>query len=125
MCLRKDAYECLAKHESGIQLDVFKYLWKVKAFPSVVTRAWRVLMDSLPTRECLGRRGVTMNTTLCALCQIKEESCQHLFLECKHALNVWLMCYRLFDLLFVQHKNIKSHFESFHLFQVNNKQNMV
>ena len=82
------AYECLAKQGRGPHLDVFKYLWKAKAFPCVVTTVWRVLMNSLPTRECLSRRGVMMNTTLCALCQIKDESYQHLFLECKHAMCV-------------------------------------
>jgi len=72
-------YECLSKHGRGPQHDVFKSLWKVKAFPSVVTVAWRILMDRLPTRVCLSRRGVLMETTLCALCQTKEKSCQHLF----------------------------------------------
>jgi len=35
------------------------------------------------------------------------------------------MCYRCFGILFVQPKDIKSHFESFHLSQISNKQNMV
>jgi len=81
-------YKCLAKQGSGPQYDVFKYLWKAKGFPSVVSTTWRVLTDSLPIRERLGRRAVTMNTSLCALCQTKEESCQHLFLQCKHAMSV-------------------------------------
>jgi len=54
------AYECLSKHGRGPQFDVFKLLWEVKVFPSVVTVAWRMLMDRLPTRECLSRRGVLM-----------------------------------------------------------------
>jgi len=33
------AYECLAKFERGHQLDVFKYLWKAKAFPNVTITA--------------------------------------------------------------------------------------
>jgi len=110
------AYECLAKQVSGPHLDVFKYLWKVKAFPSVVNTAWRALTDSLTTRGGLSRRGVMMNTTLCALCQTKEESCQHIFLECQHAMSVWLMCYRWVGILFVQHEDIRTPFESFHLF---------
>jgi len=110
------AYECLAKHGRGPRLDVYEILWKAKAFPSVLTTAWRVLMDRIPTRECLSRRGVTMNSTLCALCQTKNESCQHLFLECRYAMSVWSMCYRWMGILFVQHSDLKTHFESFHLF---------
>ena len=30
------AYACLAKHHSSCQHDVFKYLWKIKAFPNVI-----------------------------------------------------------------------------------------
>jgi len=109
------AYECLTKQGRGPHSDVFKYLWKAKAFPSVVTTAWRVLTNSVPTRECLSRRGVAMNNALCAFCQINVESCQHLFLECKHAMCVWFMCLRWVGILFVQHNDIKTHFESFHL----------
>ena len=119
------AYECLSKHGRGLQLDVFKYLWKAKAFPSVVTTTWRVLVDRLPTRECLSRRGVMTSSTLCDLCQAKEEYCQHLFLECNYAIRFWSMCFRWICILFVQHNDMKSHFESFHLFQVSHSQNLV
>ena len=119
------AYECLAKHERGPHLDVYDILWKSKAFPSVLTTTWRVLMDRIPTRECLSRRGVTMNSILCALCQTMNESCQHLFLECRYATSVWAMCYRWMSILFVQHNDLKTHFESFQLFQVSYNQNLV
>ena len=46
----KSAYECLAKQIRDPQSEVFKLLWKVKAFPSVVTTAWRVLVGRIPTR---------------------------------------------------------------------------
>ena len=55
----------------------------------------------------------------------QDESCQHLFLECKYAMSVWSMCFRWIGILFVQHNDIKIHFESFHLFQVSNSQNLV
>ena len=66
-----------------------------------------------------------LNNALCALCQVNVESCQHLFLECKHAMSVWFMCFRWVGILFVQHNDVKTHFENFHLFQISNKQNMV
>jgi len=69
------AYECLAKRSRGPQSEFFKLFWKAKAFPNVLTTAWRVLLGRVPTRVCLNRRGVMMNSTLCAMCQSKEESC--------------------------------------------------
>ena len=119
------AYDCLKKQGRGPHSEVFKYLWKAKAFPSVVTTAWRILMNSVPTRECMSRRGVVLNNALCALCQNNVESCQHLFLECKHAMSVWIMCLRWVGIIFIQHNDVKTHFENFHLFQISNKQNMV
>ena len=70
-----NAYERLDKQSRGTQSEVFNLLWKAKAFPNVVTTTWRVLLDRIPTRVCLSRRGVMMDTTLCAMCQVKEESC--------------------------------------------------
>jgi len=119
------AYERLDKPERGPYIDAFKYLWKIKAFPNVVITTWRVLLGRVPTRECLSRRWVILNTTICALCQSKEESCQHLFLECKYALCVWALCFRWIGILFVQHNDLMTHFESFHLIQSSNKQNLV
>jgi len=66
------AYECLTQHVGGHQHEVFKSLWKTKAFPCVLTVAWKILLNRLPTRDCLSRRGVLVETTLCALCQVKE-----------------------------------------------------
>jgi len=76
----KSAYECIAKPDIGSQQDVFKILWKLKAFPNATTTAWRVLLGRMPTRQCLSRRGVLLNTMLCTFCQVNDESCQHLFL---------------------------------------------
>ena len=62
------SYECLAKQSRGTQSDVFNFLWKTKAFPNVIVIAWRLLLDRIPTRVSLSRRGVTMESTLCAMC---------------------------------------------------------
>jgi len=121
----KSAYASIAKRGDGTRIAVFDLLWKAKAFPTVLITAWKPLLDRLPTRECLSRRGVTMESTLCVLCQSKVESCQHLFLECDVVVRVWDLCYRWIGILFVQHNPLKNHFESFTLTQVSNKQDMV
>jgi len=121
----RSAYDLIDKHNRGPQCQAFKYLWKAKAFPNVLTTAWRVLLGRVPTRVTLNRRGVVMQNTLCALCQTKEESCQHLFVECAHAQRVWNLCHRWIEILSVQHNEIMIHFESFYLAQSNNKHNQI
>jgi len=97
----------------------------VKTFPNVMLTAWRVLLGRIPTRMCLSRRGVLLNSTVCAFCESEEESCQHLFLERKHAWRVWTLCFRWIGILFVQHNDIATHFESFYLIHGSCKQNLV
>jgi len=84
----RSAYECLVKADRGPQIAAFKYLWKTKTFPNVVITAWRVMLGRVPTRECLRKRGVMLDSVVCVMCQSEEESCQHLFLDCKHARSV-------------------------------------
>jgi len=119
------AYECLAKHVRGPHHDLFKFPWKVKALPNMMITTWRVLLGRMPTTLCLSRRGVTMNTILCALCQAKDESYQHLFLQCKYAQWIWSVCFKWIGILFVQHNVLKTHFENFHLIQASSNQNLV
>jgi len=80
---------------------------------------------NFPTRMCLRRRGVLLDTYVCALCELKEEFCQHLFLECKVASRVWDLCLRWIGILYVQHNDVRNHFESFMLTQGSNKQNQI
>jgi len=119
------AYECLAKQTRGTQQASFELVWKAKAFPNVLTTTWRILIDRLPTKEGLSRRGVLMDTTVCVLCKIKEESCQHLFIDCKYAQLVWSLYLQWLGFEFVQHNDLKSHFVSFHCAQASSKQNLV
>jgi len=56
------AYECLAKYSRGPQSEEYNLLWKAKAFSNVVMTAWRVMRGRMPTRVCLSRRGVLMNS---------------------------------------------------------------
>ena len=91
----------------------------------MLTTAWRVLIDRIPTRVGLSRRGVHMLSNACGLCQSKEESCQHLFIECKVAQLVWSLCLKWLGIMLFQHNDPKIHFLSFHSAQASCKQNMV
>jgi len=66
-----------------------------------------------------------LNTMLCALCQTKDESCQHIFIECPYAQSMWTLCFKWIGISFVQHNVLLMHFESLCLSQVNNEQNLL
>ncbi|XP_068504327.1 uncharacterized protein [Phaseolus vulgaris] len=119
------AYECIAHPVRSSQNDVFRYLWKIKTFPNVLTTTWRVLIGRIPTRENLSRKGVIMNTILCAMCESKEETCQHTFIECVAAQRVWSLCLRWIGIVSVQQNAILSHFESFYLPQLSSRQSLL
>jgi len=119
------AYNHLAKRPGATHHYAFEYLWKAKAFPNVLMTAWRALLNRIPTMENLSRRGVQMNSVVCVLCQEKEDSCHHLFIECKYAQQVWSLCLKWLGLLSVQHNDLREHFGSFHIAQASSKQNLV
>jgi len=121
----KSSYECLYKRIRGNPNWVFKQLWQVEAFPNVLTTAWRALLDRLPTKTCLLSTGVMVTSPLCVMCYSVNELAQHLFVACIVAQRVWDRCLRWVGILFVQHRNMQSHFEQFSLCHINHKQNLV
>jgi len=55
--LVKFAYVCLANQVRGPINSTFKQLWQVRASPNVLTTTWRVILNTMPTRVSLMRRG--------------------------------------------------------------------
>jgi len=104
---------------------VFSLLWQAKAFPKVLIPVWRILLDRLPTTHNLIKRGVVVNSPLCVLCNQSEEFSQHLFLDCVYARHVWFLCFTWIDILMVQNKDLRNHFENFHLVHMSDKHNQV
>jgi len=63
----RSAYTRLAKFDYITHNLVFKQLWQSKAFSNALITAWRVLLDRMPIRSCLARRGV-VNPLICMVC---------------------------------------------------------
>ncbi|GJT84780.1 RNA-directed DNA polymerase, eukaryota [Tanacetum coccineum] len=58
----------------------------IKAIPIKVNIfAWKVKIDALPTRLNISRRGITLDSILCPICDCGAESTNHLFFECSLA----------------------------------------
>ncbi|KAM0005071.1 putative reverse transcriptase zinc-binding domain-containing protein [Helianthus debilis subsp. tardiflorus] len=51
---------------------------------------WRVVLNRIPTREALARRNITLPSKSCALCDLVEESADHLLITCQYAQQVWV-----------------------------------
>ncbi|KAF5793118.1 putative RNA-directed DNA polymerase [Helianthus annuus] len=51
---------------------------------------WRVVLNRIPTREALARRNITLPSVSCVLCNMVEESADHLLVTCQYAQQVWV-----------------------------------
>jgi len=71
---------------------------------------WREMLDKLPTRIYLVRRGVNVPNNICLLCRNVEETTQHIFINCEVTQNVWDNRDRWLGMSFVRHNNIVNHF---------------
>jgi len=50
---------------------------------------WRVLIDRLTTWENIARKGVSLGSNTCPLCNKQEDKIKHLFINCEVATKVW------------------------------------
>jgi len=90
--------------ESFMQSIVsFKMLWSLSVAPSAIVSTWRILLDRLPTRLNLARRGVQLVNLLCPLCLDGDESTDHLFNTCRVVQQVWDQCDRWIRKVGVRH----------------------
>jgi len=96
-------------------VEAFKLLWSLKIAPSAVVYVWRILLDRLPTRANLVKRGMQIMYVDCLLCLEATETCQRLFDTCKVAQKVWDKCERWAGTVIARHESILFHFQSFYL----------
>jgi len=111
----KSGYRVLNKEELMQMSEEFQVLWSLIITPSVAVCAWRLLLDRLPTRDNLARRGMQLTSVRCPMCQEGEETAQHLFTTCKVAQKVCDLYERWVGNVPVRHNAITIHFQSFHL----------
>ena len=87
------AYNILRKSCMSESLPLFEDFWKIKALPSALFIAWRVLGNSIASKANLVRRGVIVDCSSGCLCQEEVETTRNLCFECKIAWLVWSQCY--------------------------------
>ena len=60
--------------------------WIPKKFNILV---WRLIRDRVPTRVRLAEMSLDIPSTLCPICEDKEEDLYHLFFECSNSASIW------------------------------------
>jgi len=99
--------------------------WKCKVLPSAHVTAWRVLENKLTTKANLEKRGITVVSFVCSLCEVEEESNTHLFFECSFAWRVWNLCCAWLRVQSVFHNVPLQNFSQFRLSNVSVSVNEV
>ena len=70
------------------QNGAWKLIWKINVLLKICNFVWKLMHDSLPTLLILKTRGISTNSS-CPLCNTKDESTSHLFLQCPFARASW------------------------------------
>ena len=104
---------------------MFEYLWKIKALPSAQFIAWRVLVNSIASKDNLERRGVAAASNLCCFCGVKVETTKPIFFCCIIVWLVWNQCYAWLELVSVDHYDSIPHFMHFKISNVVSHVNVV
>nr|GEX41823.1 RNA-directed DNA polymerase, eukaryota, reverse transcriptase zinc-binding domain protein [Tanacetum cinerariifolium] len=65
----------------------------------VNVHAWKIMTDSMPTRFNISRRGICIDSILCAICDTGVETVRHLFFSCGMARDVVNLITRWWNLL--------------------------
>ncbi|GKV26407.1 hypothetical protein SLEP1_g35721 [Rubroshorea leprosula] len=91
----KTAYSLLSLEQGEVnEAKTFKRIWNPSLPSKISAFSWQLLLDRIPTKANLLRRGVIKDATeaKCALCNEEEEDSTYLFLNCKIARWVWMAC---------------------------------
>jgi hypothetical protein len=107
----------LASNNTGLsRLDCFviNNIWKSSASSKVCAFAWQAILDKIPLRFNLSRRGVIkpLESKDCVFCRKVEETSQHLFLHCNFALGVWYAIFNWLGFAYISPPNLLISFAS-------------
>ena len=64
------------------------WIWKVKAPPKMLFFLWLCSYNSIPVREVLGSKGLSLDQS-CPICRSHPESRDHLLKECSFSVSFW------------------------------------
>lgn len=61
---------------------------------------WRMMLNRLPTRDHLARRGIlhSAHENACILCFEEEENLSHMFFQCRISTRIWNKVYQWMEM---------------------------
>nr|GEY10811.1 RNA-directed DNA polymerase, eukaryota, reverse transcriptase zinc-binding domain protein [Tanacetum cinerariifolium] len=65
---------------------------------SVNVFLWRLVLNKLPTRVNLDRKGIDVDSVLCPICCVDVEIANHVFFSCEMAKDLWALMARWWEL---------------------------
>ncbi|GKA38147.1 RNA-directed DNA polymerase, eukaryota [Tanacetum coccineum] len=75
----------------------------IKLVPiKVNVHAWKVKIDSLPTRFNISRRGMDIESITCSICDNEVESSSHLFFKCNMVRDIIRKITRWWDITYIE-----------------------
>lgn len=83
----KVCYEAMAGTMEDCSFS--KFLWKKTVPPKVSFLLWAVFNNSLPTRDVLRHIRVDVESEVCVMCGLENETTYHLFIHCSKTFEVW------------------------------------
>lgn len=78
-----------ASSSQRVDKELWRFMWKIPVPQKIKVFLWKMLNNSLPVCDNLRKRRVLRNG-ICPLCQMEEETGEHLFLLCDWTRMVWL-----------------------------------
>jgi len=105
-------YGCriLKKCANSSRYNWSKEIWSLKVTGSTQLCVWRAMLEKLPTRSNLARRGAIISSNLCPLCKKVEETTQHVFINCEITQKVWDNCDKWIRISSIRHQTVINHF---------------
>ncbi|GLT48512.1 hypothetical protein SLA2020_221330 [Shorea laevis] len=111
----KEAYSLLTKEQHEARAGTtFQRIWNTMLPSKIAAFNWQLLLDRIPTKLNLVKRGIIKNLEegVCNMCG-EEEDAAHLFLKCKVARRLWGECAKWWGINVSLENDCWKTFESF------------
>lgn len=69
----------------------YKHFWNKSVPIKINFFEWRFVLNRLPSKIDLEKRGVRMDSMLCESCGLEVESSIHILLDCRWVKEIWLL----------------------------------
>jgi hypothetical protein len=116
----KSAYSALenspfSQANGSNSTGIYKDLWSNNVPSKVSIFGWRLLIERLPTRDALYRKGIITNNheRSCVFCSREVEDIHHVFFNCYMSQQIWNHVFRWLGTNYIPFVDIQNHFTLF------------